>query len=200
MAARSVSMISAASNLAENEWVKRRYQWPYPWVYPPLNASFVNYESPDSGGTGIPPTAYGPANAVALLTYTVPDGFFFVLNGLLATVGGGTPLADGSGQYIWNLSVNVPTQVAGITLPGLANGYAVQNLQGFSISKGSNQRPWPINNRIFEPRDVLSLSVQTANPFPTSLPTLFLSGFYGWTWPEEDDEAVQAIRRLSRRS
>lgn len=175
----------AAGLRSNNVWRLRQAQWPYPWIYPPHDGSFVNFE-----GAVDPPVGYGPSDAVVCLQYTVPDGFFFVLTGILATISG-NPLADGTGQYIWNLSVNVPTQVGGLSLPGLANGYAVENMSAFTISKGSpSSGPWPINSRIFQPRDVVTLSVQTANPFPVSPPTAFISGFYGWTWPEEDDPEI----------
>ena len=169
--------IAPASLLSRTSEDARKESWPYAWEHcPPDGEQFYQESVVDF-----------PANATLtqLLSYPVPDGLKFRLSDVMLFYVG-TALVDGLGQVTWQIAVNTPANVVGITTPVMPSGYAVPYWGAILLSKGSpSQGPWKIPGKlVFNARDVVSINVTTANPFPTS-GGQFLTAIVGWTWPAE---------------
>lgn len=172
------SLSAGAAALVRTSSDAHKDEWPYPWEYPPPNAELFNKET----------STAAPLNNVLteLLLFTVPDGYFLRVAGImLAIAGSGFTYTDGSGDYTWIWDVNTPTNVgAGITAPILPSGQVVPYFDAVTIHKGSpDDGWWRIPGRlVFEPRDDVRVKVTTQAPFPET-GVNFLVSLIGWTWP-----------------
>ncbi len=171
------SLVEAASALQRSKSSSRE-EWPYPWVYPP----------PGSEGVNIQTVTPAPANATLteLLSFRVPDGSRFSLQGLLLTYVG-VPVDDSVQRVLWNVDVNIPTAVSGaITLPALPSGWPVPNFADVFFHLGSmDVGPFPVAGPLlFNPRDTIRIKVTTTAPFPAvGSPVSFITMLVGYRWP-----------------
>lgn len=170
------NMIAAASLLARTSADARKEVWPYPWDHCP----------PDGEQQYLESVVTFPANGAftQLLAYPVPDGLKYRLKDVMLTYTGG--LLDGQSLVTWQIAINTPAAVVGVTTPVMPSGYAVPYWGAIVISKGDPIRgPWEIPGRlVFNARDVVSINVTTTAPFPTA-GGQFLTAIQGWTWPAE---------------
>jgi hypothetical protein len=166
------------SQRALNQRSMRKEMWPYTHVFPPPQAVRQEPE-------GIIP-APAPGVTTIVLQYQVPDGFQFVLAGLIQ-VYSGTGFTLGSTDITWLLDINTP-----LTTPAGQNaqGYPVQQLSPSNLPKGgilaspaSLFAPWPLP--MPEPLnglDILRSKVTTTGVIPPGAPNYFITIFLGWMW------------------
>jgi hypothetical protein len=170
------SAIQGASLLSRTSDDARKEAWPYTWDHCP----------PDGEQQYLETVVDFPANNVLtqLLSYPVPDGLKYRLWGLMFFYTGG--LLDGQSLCSWQLAVNTPANVVGITTPVMPSGYSVPYWGAITISKGApSQGLWTIPGKlVFQARDVVSVNVTTIAPFPNA-GGQFLTAIQGWTWPAE---------------
>jgi hypothetical protein len=173
----TVPAMGAAGLLARTSGDARKDEWPYPWQYCPADGEQFYIESAIDFPTN--------AALTQLVAYAVPDGLKLRISHLMLTYVG-IALEDGLGLVTWQLAVNQPAAVVGLTLPVMPSGYGVPYLTAITISKGSPQQgPWPIPGKlVFNARDVVSVNVITAAPFPET-GGQFLTSLVGWQWPAE---------------
>ena len=163
---------------ALNQRSQRKEMWPYTHIFPPPQAIRVEPEgilaAPNPGVTSI------------VLQYQVPDGFQFVLTGLIQ-IYAGSGFVLGSTDITWLLDINTPLGTpAGTPL----QGYPVQQLSPSNLPKGgvlaspaSLFAPWPLP--MPEPLnglDILRSKVTTTGVIPVGAPNFFISIFLGWMW------------------
>ncbi len=169
--------LAAAGLLARTAGDARKDDWPYTWQYCPADGEQFYMET----------VVDFPSNSVLtqLLAWPVPDGLKMRLWGIMLTYAG-ISLLDGQNLVTWQLAVNQPAGVAGLTLPVMPSGYGVPYLNSLTITKGSPQQgPWPIPGKlVFNARDVISVNVTTVSPFPET-GGQFLTALVGWHWPAE---------------
>lgn len=171
------SMIAAASLLARTSYDARKDEWPYAWDFCPPDGENWHQES----------AIDFPANATLtqLLSYAVPNGMKLrIKSWMLFYVG--VALQDGLSLVTWQMAVNIPANVIGITTPVMPSSYAVPYLGSIVISKGSpTSGPWPLPGKlVFNARDVVSVNVTTTAPFPDA-GGQFLTAWDGWQFPSE---------------
>ena len=178
--AQSPNVISAASLLARTSADARRESWPYPWEHCPPDGEQQYLESV----VAFPPQVAGVSALTQLLAYPVPDGLKYRLWAVMLTYTGG--LLDGQSLVTWQIAINTPAAVVGVTTPTMPSGYGVPYWNNIVLSKGDPLRgPWEIPGRlVFNARDVVSVNVTTISPFPT-VGGQFLTAIQGWTWPAE---------------
>jgi hypothetical protein len=147
--------------------------WPYTWIYPPEEAIRVFQDN----------SIVAPANGAQtqVLSYTVPNGFQFVMSHVLQVFSQSAPnFVPGSGQVTWVLDVNQPigtTVVQGYSV----NGYSSKVIPLGSLTSGS---PWPlVRPEQFRPQDTIRSKVTTVSPIPVGGLNFFTSAFIGWLMP-----------------
>lgn len=157
---------------------QRRENWPYTHVFPPPQSVRVEPE-------GILPSP-APGVQSIVLQYEVPDGFQFILTGLIA-IYAGSSFTLGSTDITWLLDINTPLPtVAG----GIAQGYPVQQMSPSNLPKGGVLSspaclfaPWPLPMpELLGPLDILRSKVTTTAVIPVGAPNFFITIFLGWMW------------------
>lgn len=177
---RALSVVPPLTQAAEALRIteSRRDEWPYSWIFPP----------PGSQGRNIRTVVAAPANATLteLLSFTVPDGYIFSLEGVMLTYVG-IPVDDSKQWVEWNFDVNIPTAVSGaITIPALPSGYPVPDFASVLFHLGSpDVGVFRVSGPLlFQPRNVLRYKVTTTAPFPgLGSPVLFESILAGYLLP-----------------
>jgi hypothetical protein len=176
------NILAGPSQMPTQRALNQRYQrkelWPYPHTFPPPQAVRVEPE-------GIIP-APAPGVTSIVLEYQVPDGFQFVLTGLIA-IYSGTGFQLGSTDITWLLDINTP-----LVTPqgGTPQGYPVQQMSPSNIPKGgvspspmSVFAPWPLPMpEPVAPLDFLRSKVTTTGVIPPGAPNFFITIFLGWMW------------------
>ena len=148
-----------------------REQWPYPWSYPPPGAIPVHQYA----GIAMP-AASSPQALV--LEYTVPNGFTFILTGIIAearTAGVfNSALAPGDGSLVWILDEEQPL---GQTYP---SGAAVTDFSQLTVPMGSFESgPWPLAAPFaFAARHTLRWKI--LNVSNTTAGAYVANGLFGW--------------------
>lgn len=152
----------------------------YPHVVPPPTGEQVYVENSAA--------ALDNAADLECLVYQVPEGYWFRMTGLIATYAGVT-FADGTGQTVWTLDVDTPTNVGGfLGSPVLPSGYVVAGWNNFLCHKGSfDFGPFAIPGpMLFHGLETIRLKCITAAPFPESgSGVVFNSVFQGYLWAAE---------------
>lgn len=170
-------VIAGAQLLARTSEDGRKEAWPYAWEHCPPDGEQWHRESV---------VDFPALNTLTqLISYPVPDGLKLrIFSVMLYYVG--TSVADGQNLVTWQLAINIPASVVGITTPVMPSNYAVPGWGAIQISKGSPQQgPWEIPGKlVFNARDVFSINVTTTGGFPTS-GGQFLTTADGWEWPAE---------------
>jgi len=148
--------------------------WPYPWVFPPPDGERVHVE-------GIIP-APAAATQTIVTSYTVDNGFNFILWGIFQVYSGGGFIL-GAPDITWVLDINEP--LGG----GVVQGYPVQGFQSSNIPKGallggSLYAPYLLPKpEILSPTDTLRSKVTTTVNIPQGAPNYFITVFLGWKIP-----------------
>ena len=161
-----------------NQRSERKELWPYTHTFPPPQAIRVEPE-------GIIPAPL-PGVTSVVLQYQVPDGFQFVLTGLIA-IYSGTNYFLGSTDITWLLDINTPLPTP---QGGTPQGYPVQQMSpsnipkgGISPAPGSVFAPWPLPMpEVLGPLDTLRSKVTTTAAIPVGAPNAFITIFLGWMW------------------
>jgi hypothetical protein len=161
------SSIAAAESVRRE--IARRDQWPYPHVYPPNNSIRRN------------PTGYvvcpAPAASANILTFTVPQGFWFYMQQLGLYVLNTT---FNAGDFLFSVTKNVPL---GITT---FQGVPLTDLQNIAYNFGSpDHGPVQLPRaELFAPSDVIRANVQNINL--GGPPITFAAVFGGYLLPTVD--------------
>lgn len=145
----------------------RRLAWPYAHLFPKKETIPINQlASIDAPLNGIPSV---------VLTYQVPSGFRFIMQGILQDCSAPLAPADAS----WTVDLNRPA-VANVQAMG------VQGLTAIPVPLGSVARglPWAFPRPYtFEPLSVIRSKVTTTAAVPPGPGTRFTSGFFGYLEP-----------------
>lgn len=163
---------------ALNKQIERRHDWPYTHVFPPTQATRVEPEGV------IPAPLIGVTTTV--LQYQVPDGYQFILSGII-TLYSGSGFTLGSTDITWLLDINTP--ITG----GTPQGYPVQGMSPSNLPKGgvtpgpsgnfSIFAPWHLPMpEILGPLDILRSKVTTGATITPGAPNFFITVFLGWMW------------------
>lgn len=144
---------------------------PFPWDLPPENSKMIYQQ----GVIASPAQGVTPA---VVVSYQVPDGFYFTLRGRINVFTGVT--VEGSGDVAWTTDVDTPV---GITSP---QGYPLQGMADEPFQVGSlTGSPFPIIGRlVFEPNDIIRVKVLNTS-VGVGAPNYFISVLMGWLWPLE---------------
>jgi hypothetical protein len=150
---------------------KKKALWPYEWEFPVSGSRLVR------ASNSIPAPSEGTETAV--LSYTVPEGYSFILTHVLQQYQG-SDFIPGSGSIQWTIDVNNSLLISlipqGNTLQGFVN--EVVPLGSFELG------PWELEMPEFlDSGDVLQSKVITGPPIPTGDPNYFTSMFLGWIVP-----------------
>jgi len=157
---------------------RNRDQWPYPWLCPPESAEPVfRYGS-------IAAPAFGGANQVEVLKYSVPAGLQFALCGLLQIyVGAG--FVPGRGDILWTVDLDSPVGVTALQGNPLAGLYQISTSLPPMLSQ--NGVAWPPMRFekpfILKPETDLRSKATTVANVSTGDPNYLISIFEGFTWP-----------------
>ncbi len=146
--------------------------WPYPHVYPPVNSIPVN--ETNSVVTDV------LTSTSVILTYKVPTGFKFIMNGcILGYINAGGLGAFVPGQALWTVKLN--------SIPGVTNIQAspVQGLTLLKMPLGNflTGHIWYFSRAYeFAPLDVLRATAQNIG-LGVGDPNYFTAAFVGWLVP-----------------
>ena len=153
------------------------YAPPYPWDVPP-----PGHIARHIMGSAVAP-AYGIANQVEILNYTVPPNMLLVVVGILFRYEPSTSLVPGSGDVVFTWDVDTPT--TGIGGQGYTVGRTVPDYGQVLFNLGSfDFGPMPLPNRpIFQPNQRIGMKGYTVANVGTGAPNRLNAMFIGWEWP-----------------
>jgi len=151
------------------------YKPPYPWDVPPPA------HVPRHVMGSIPAPAYGSSNQVEIVNYTVPEGSWFVLKGLLVRYDGQN-FTQGSGDIVFQLDIDNPQTLgqAGNSALGRAvpdYGQILFNLGDFGFGA---IRVW--GSPVFYSNQRLGVKGYTVRNVATGAPNYFSAWLMGWEW------------------
>ena len=146
--------------------MERRDLWPYPWVYPP----------PDSIRRNPAGAILAPVASDIILTFQVPQGFQYDLQGVMFGIFTTNMLAVGNpGDFTFSVTKNQPQ--TGTVLQGVA----IADFLNFPFPLGSPlQRPFPLpRSENFGPTDVIRVEVTNVSG-TAGAPNYALAMLAGW--------------------
>lgn len=138
----------------------------YPWIDPPTQ------RIPKSIRASIVAPAVGALTVI--WEYTVPDGFYLVIDRDMHAYNG-TGFTEGSGGIIWGLDVNRPLAA------DMATGRPISQ---FISTGGGLERPWPVPPILFRGADTLRYKVIITDPtVGVGAPNMIHAAVGGWLYP-----------------
>jgi len=151
------------------------YKPPYPWDVPPPA------HVPRHVMGAIPAPPFGIANQVEIINYTVPEGMWFVLRGLLVRYDGSN-FVQGTGDIVFQLDIDNPQTVG--QLGNSALGRAVPDYGQILFNLGSfDQGPFRLwGSPVFYSGQRLGLKGYTVANVATGARNMFSGMFLGWEW------------------
>jgi hypothetical protein len=151
------------------------YHPPYPWDVPPP----AHVPRHVMGSAVAPP--YGAANQVEIVNYTVPEGSWFVLKGLLIRYDGAN-FVQGSGDIVFQLDIDNP-QTLGVG-GNSALGHAVPDYGQILFNLGSFDfgpiRLW--GSPVFYSNQRIGVKGYTVANVATGGRNFFSAWLMGWEW------------------
>lgn len=149
---------------------------PYPWDVPPPGHVARHIMG------SIPAPAYGIANQVEIVNYTVPSGMWFVIKGLLIRYDGQN-FVPGSGDVIFQVDLNNPNTFSA-TGGNFGVGRAIPDYGQIPFNLGSFDfgafRIW--GSPIFYSNERIGVKGYTVRNVATGAPNQFSAMLVGWEW------------------
>jgi len=148
---------------------------PYPWVMMPPGG--ISFFQPGS----LPAPAFGIANQVELVSYTVQDGWEGSLQDVLVEYddNGADTFIQGSGDIIWTIDIDWPLGNPLGTSRFLPN-YAQIKTQLGSWDDG----PWPVRGGWrMKSGETYRVKAYTVANVATGNPNFVHGALLGWVWP-----------------
>lgn len=152
------------------------YTPPYPWDVPPPGHIPRHIQ-----GSIVAP-AYGPANQIEILNYTVPAGMMFVIKAMLIRYDG-TSFIPGSGDIVFQVDLDNPNTLG--QGGNFAMGRAIPDYGQFLFNLGSFDFGPAIvwGDPILYPNERLGIKGYTvANVGTGTRDTRFSAWVMGWEW------------------
>lgn len=159
---------------------ERGQKWPYSWWdAPPGSIHFSPF--------GSLTIAQNMSNSV-LVSYTIPEGFTGVLEGVLVdtnpTINGSGAVAWIPGDLNWSIGLNFTTITGGPGLPAFRFFQDFVSVRFTVGSFGNSGSPWPIwsgESDLLPSKTVISILVTTSAVIPTT--GVFRGALTGYRFP-----------------